>query len=174
MPVRPIYLSQRGKYRIGIFDIRFNDNGQFVSIYDKISQREVLAAGKHANVLTVYEDKPHEFDNWNIDAYYREKHWEVSDIQSVEVVEKGPVRACLRIKSRFLNSTIVQSVYIYRDMARIDIKNNIDWHEAQLLLRVSFPVDIHADEATYDIQYGNVKRPAHYNTSWDFARFEFF
>jgi len=33
-------------------------------------------------------------------------------------------------------------------------------------------VDIHTDEAVFEIQYGNVKRPTHCNTSWDRAKFE--
>ena len=40
------------------------------------------------------------------------------------------------------------------------------------MLKVAFPVDIHSEKATYEIQYGNVERPTHWNTSWDYARFE--
>ncbi len=48
----------------------------------------------------------------------------------------------------------------------------IDWRERHILLKVAFPVDILAPAATYEIQYGNVQRPTHRNTSWDWARFE--
>lgn len=47
--------------------------------------------------------------------------------------------------------------------------NRLDFHIFQKAL---FPVDIHSNEADYEIQYGNVTRPTHYNTSWDSARFE--
>jgi alpha-mannosidase len=40
------------------------------------------------------------------------------------------------------------------------------------MLRVSFPTTIHTNEATYDIQYGCLRRTTHSNTSWDAARFE--
>jgi alpha-mannosidase len=40
------------------------------------------------------------------------------------------------------------------------------------MLKVAFPVDILAPQATYEIQWGNVQRPTHRNTSWDWARFE--
>lgn len=49
---------------------------------------------------------------------------------------------------------------------------DVDWHEQRQLLKVAFPVDIRATGATYDTQFGNVKRPTHWNTSWDYARFE--
>ena len=40
------------------------------------------------------------------------------------------------------------------------------------MLKVAFPVDILSPQATYEIQWGNVQRPTHRNTSWDWARFE--
>lgn len=40
------------------------------------------------------------------------------------------------------------------------------------MLKVAFPVDVLAPHATYEIQWGNVQRPTHRNTSWDWARFE--
>ena len=41
-----------------------------------------------------------------------------------------------------------------------------------ICLKVHFPVDIHTDEAAFDIQFGNLTRKIHRNTSWDEARFE--
>lgn len=61
---------------------------------------------------------------------------------------------------------------MYNDIDRIDIQNTIDWKERQILLKNIYPLDVHTNEATFDIQYGNVKRPTHKNTSWDKARFE--
>lgn len=166
-----IEISPKG-FSNRFFTVELDEKGQFASVYDKRAQREVLVRGKRANVLTVYEDIPHVSDNWEIGVYYKEKQWTVDDVQSIEVTENGPVRACLKITRKLLDSTIVQSIYVYRDMARIDVRNEIDWHEKQLLLRASFPVDVHADEAAFDIQYGNIMRSTHNNTSWDFARFE--
>ena len=40
------------------------------------------------------------------------------------------------------------------------------------MLRVHFPTTITTDQATFDIQYGHVKRNTHKNTSWDRAKFE--
>jgi alpha-mannosidase len=66
----------------------------------------------------------------------------------------------------------MQTIYIYRNTPRIDIRNEIDWKEHLIMLKDLFPVDVHTEEATFEIQYGNVKRPTHANTSWDFAKFE--
>ena len=40
------------------------------------------------------------------------------------------------------------------------------------MLKAGFPVDVRSTKATYDIQYDHVERPTHFNTSWDYARFE--
>ena len=53
---------------------------------------------------------------------------------------------------------------------RFDTK--IEWHEKQTLLKTVFETDIRSTFATYDIQYGNITRPTHRNTSWDLAKFE--
>ena len=87
-------------------------------------------------------------------------------------METGPVRATVRIERKYLESTIVQYVSIYRDLDRIDIRNEIDWKQHLIMLKDHFPVDVHASTATFDIQYGNVTRSTTDNTSWDWSKFE--
>ncbi len=154
------------------FRVELNEKGQFAHIYDKRAKREVLKEGQAANVIMSYEDRPHNYDAWDLNNYYIEKSWEIDQVESMEVIEKGPVRTCLRVERKYLDSVITQYIYMYRDIPRIDIKNVIDWKEHQIFLKTLFPVDIHSSEATFDIQYGNVKRATHHNTSWDFAKFE--
>lgn len=154
------------------FDVKLDEQLNITSIYDKVNNREVLKEGQRANVLQAFEDKPHNFDAWDINIYYQEKMWEVNDVQSVELVENGPVRTTLKVTRKFLDSTITQYMHVYSDIPRIDFANVIDWKEKQVLLKAAFPVDVHSDKATYEIQYGNVERPTHWNTSWDYARFE--
>lgn len=154
------------------FEIKFDENSNIVSLVDKLNNRELLKSGQKANVIQAFEDKPHRYDAWDINIYYQEKMWEVNDVESIEAVERGPVRAGLKVKKKFLDSQIEQIIYIYNDVPRIDFASVIDWKEKQILLKAAFPVDIHADKATFEIQYGNVERPTHWNTSWDLARFE--
>lgn len=154
------------------FSMEIDDKGTFTSIFDKVNNRELLQAGQRGNQIQAFEDKPMNWDNWDIDIYYREKMWEVDEVEKVEVLENGPVRGGVRIYKKFMDSTIIQNIYIYEDIPRIDFDTFIDWKEDQVLLKAAFPVDIRADKATYDIQFGNVERPTHWNTSWDLARFE--
>ena len=154
------------------FDISFDENYNIKSIYDKKNCREVIREGERANVLLAFEDKPHNYDAWNINIYYREKMWEIKNVESAGLIERGPVRTGLKITRKFLDSIIEQIIYIYNHIPRIDFATRIDWKERQILLKAAFPVDVHSEKATFDIQYGNVERPTHWNTSWDYARFE--
>ena len=154
------------------YEITWNEKGQLSSIFDRENNRQVLAAGELGNVLQVFEDKPMAHDAWDIDIYYQEKMRVVDDLVDVSVVAEGPLEAVIRFKWNYRNSTITQDMVLSAVTRRIDFRTTVDWHEKQQLLKVAFPVDIRSTEATYDIQFGNVKRPTHWNTSWDWARFE--
>ena len=154
------------------YTIKIDENGLFTSIFDKDNNREVLQDGQKANLMRVYEDKPIYYDNWDIDIYYTEKFWDVDNIVKMEWLEVGAVRATLFIERKFMDSVIRQKVYFYANDRRIDFDTYVDWHESQQLLKVHFPVEVHSDEATFEIQFGNVTRKVHANTSWDMARFE--
>ena len=154
------------------YSITFDEKGHMTSIFDKEFEREVVMEGMAANQIRIYEDKPIYFDNWDIDMYYTEKSWPVDDLTRMEWVEDGPVRTTLEVEYDCSTSKILQKIHFYGDTRRIDFETVVDWKLHQHLLKAEFPVDIHADEATFEIQFGNVKRKTHTNTSWDKARFE--
>lgn len=154
------------------FVVERNASGQIRRIFDKIAGREVLPAGTCANRLQVFEDKPLEWDAWDIDIFYQEKGWEVTDLQEAVVEEAGPERGVLRLCWRYQRSTITQRLTIHRRIPRLDFVTQVDWQERQSLLKVAFPVDERSTRATYEIQFGNVDRPTHWNTPWDWAQFE--
>lgn len=69
-------------------------------------------------------------------------------------------------------SRITQTLTLGADAEALDIATTVDWRERQKLLKLAFPLDVHTDVATSEIQFGHVHRPTHANTSWDAARFE--
>ena len=144
----------------------------FTSISDMQNDREVIQEGGRANLMRMYEDKPIYFDNWDIDIFYTEKFWDVDNVERMEWTELGPVRAALEITRKASNSTIQQKILFYAKSRRIEFVTHVDWKEHQTLLKVHFPVAVHTDEATFDVQFGNLTRKTHQNTSWDVARFE--
>jgi alpha-mannosidase len=162
--VQPTYLENH------YYRIELNAIGQIATLFDKLNMRDVLAG--QGNVFQVFEDKPLLFDAWDIDIFYGDKEQVINQLLDAIVEETGPVRGVLRLRWQFHNSTITQRIKIYADSPRIDFDTEVEWHEQQTLLKVAFPVQIRSTKATYDIQWGNIERPTHWNTSWDWARFE--
>lgn len=154
------------------FKVKLNQAGQFTSFVDKRNGRELIKENERGNRLVTYEDRPHYYDAWDINDYYTEKEYPIDQKAEISVIENGPIRMVIRVVHLYLDSRIQQDLIFYCHQDRIDLQYQIDWREKQILLRNYFPVNIHASEATYEIQYGNVKRPTHRNTSWDQAKFE--
>lgn len=154
------------------YDITWNEFGQLTSIFDKENNREVLAKNQRGNVLQMFEDKPMAHEAWDIDIFYQEKMREVKDIQSIELVENKNLKAVVRFNYKYMNTTISQDMVVYKNSRRIDFVTDVNWKEKKQLLKVAFPVDIRSTMATYDVQFGNVKRPTNWNTSWEMAKFE--
>lgn len=113
-----------------------------------------------------------QWDAWDVDIFFDDKMWTSHPATSVKVVEAGPLRATLEIQRRISHSDYVQLISLAHNQPRLDFDTRMDWRERHILLKVAFPVDILAPLATYEIQWGNVQRPTHRNTSWDWARFE--
>jgi len=154
------------------FRVKLDSKGTIVSLLHKATGRELVKPGERANLLRIYEDKPIDWPAWDIDFFYEDKWEDVTQTDSLEVVEEGPVRAALEVRRSFSRSRLSQRIIIYADCPRIDFETWVDWHEKDRVLKALFPVDVNANEARYEIQFGNVTRPTHTNTSWDFARFE--
>ena len=161
-----------GGFDTPFFRGTFDNAMRLTSLVDKRSGRELCKAGQALNRIVCYENRPHNYDAWDMNIYYNEHAWEVDGLVSAEVVDNGPVLSRIRCEYRFNNSRIVQHIVLYRDVPRIDFPTWVDWKEQHYLLKAHFPVDVFYQEATYDIQYGNVRRATHRNTTWDQARFE--
>lgn len=151
--------------------VTFDDCWQISSIYDKMAEREVLKAGAVGNELRVHADYPDAYDAWEWKAYSREEYKTVTAVESVETVADG-ARKGVKIVRPHMHSKITQTVWFYDGTTRIDFDTVADWHERHQMLKAVFPVDVNSDKATYEIQFGTVERPTHFNTSWDTARFE--
>ncbi len=152
--------------------IEWDEHGHLSRLFDRLACREVLAENGLANVMQVFEDKPRQYDAWELEVSFEQKRETIDEFLGATVQSDGRLQILIRFQWQYRNSRIDQEMLLYRDSPRIDFRTVIDWQEREKMVKVAFPVRIRASEATYDIQYGNVKRPTHRNTSWDHARFE--
>ncbi len=152
--------------------VEINEGGDISRIYDKAADREVLPEGALAGQFQAFEDRPLHWDAWDVDIFFDDKMYLAEPAESIQVVEQGPLRVTLEIRRRVINSLYTQRISLSYNSPQIDFDTTIDWQERHTLLKVAFPVEVLSPVATYEIQWGNVQRPTHYNTSWDWARFE--
>ncbi len=153
------------------YSIEFDENYEIISIFDKVNEREVLKPNARGNALIAYEDVSIEYDAWEVRDFYTEKAYPVNHVKNCEFVDLGSKKG-IKIYREFLGSTIEQTILLSDTNPRIDFVTNVDWQQEHLMLKVKFPVDVFADKATFDIQFGNIERPIYGNTSWEQAKFE--
>jgi alpha-mannosidase len=156
--------------------------GCMTSLFDKRSKAEALAASETdtggptqsvcGNLLQTFRDKPKQWDAWNIDADFEKEHWDLDHADEVKLVENGPLRAILRVKNHFQNSTFVRDITLTAGSARVDVNTTAEWHEKHILLKVAVASSAHNDKATFEIPYGSIERPTTRNTPAEKAKFE--
>ncbi|MGW7492413.1 alpha-mannosidase [Streptomyces sp. NPDC054786] len=156
----------------GLLRVRVDADGLLASVRDLHAGREVLAPGARGNLLQLHPDHPNQYDAWDLDRHYRHRHTDLTEAESVELAEAGPLSATVRVTRAFGASRITQELTLRAGSHRLDIATDIDWHESEKVLKAAFPLDVHAERSTSEVQFGHVHRPTHTNTSWDAARFE--
>ncbi|WP_328625726.1 glycosyl hydrolase-related protein [Streptomyces sp. NBC_00353] len=156
----------------GLLRVSVDRDGLIAAVRDLDAHREVIAPGHRANLLQLHPDHPNHWDAWDIDRHYRRTRTDLTDADSVELIEAGPLRTAVRVVRTFGKSRIVQEIRLAAGSRQIDIDTEVDWQESEKVLKAAFPLDVHAERSTSEIQFGHVHRATHDNTGWDAARFE--
>jgi alpha-mannosidase len=153
----------------GFLRVEVGDDGSLTRVFDKRTNREVLDG--RGNQIWAYHDQPRDYDAWDVEEDYQRAGEEVT-ASAIEVVEAGGQRGALRITRKVRHSTIVQSLRLWANSARIDFATRFEWNDRRILLKARFPLLVRADHATFECAFGVHRRPTHANTSWDAAKFE--
>ena len=170
-PINDVVTVTEHSFANGSLAVNWDLDGTITSIIDLRAARELLPVGKQVS-LELAPDHPVEYDAWDLEEWTRSLGAEVGGVQSVDIVDAGPLVATLRVCRAFGRSTIVQTMTLRAGSPRLDLSFDIDWHEDEQLLSLMVPLDVHAREAACEIQFGHVMRPTHASTSWDAAKFE--
>ncbi len=151
----------------------FNRQGGLTSLIHKPTGRECIQPGAAGNTFVLYEDLPNSWDAWDVDIFHLEKKTVLGGAARAQVLERGPLRVALAFDIPLSpRSHLRQVVSLDALSARLDFACQVDWHERHQFLKVEFPLHLRAASATYEIQFGHVERPTHFNTSYDLAQFE--
>jgi alpha-mannosidase len=153
-------------------------DGVITSLFDKEAKREVIPDGQKANQLVIFDDKPLYWQAWDVEVFHLNSRKELHASGKTEITENTPFRVAVTTTTKisdksWIKTTIALSaVTETNSTAYVETEAEVEWHETMKFLKVEFPTNITNTEASYETQFGIVRRPTHYNTTWDMAKFE--
>jgi alpha-mannosidase len=156
----------------GLVRVQLDSDGLITSLFDLVADRELVAPGERAGALWIFRDTPAQWDAWDIDVHYQRHGTLIESAESIEITADGSNRVEVTVTRARGESRFVQQFALSAGSPTLDLVTVVDWHERQKLLKLAFPLDVHAERASSEIQFGHINRPTHSNTSWDAARFE--
>ncbi|CZT01541.1 probable alpha-mannosidase [Rhynchosporium graminicola] len=165
-----VFVLQNDQLRVEVED------GCITSLYDLKADREIISKGKKGNQLVIFDDKPLYWQAWDVEVYHLDSRKELKsgvtkifqqDAHQVSVVTETKISEKSWAKTYITLSAAFKSQQSY-----VEMHSEVEWREDMKFLKVEFPVDVRNTEASYETQYGIVRRPTHYNTTWDMAKFE--
>ncbi len=152
--------------------VRWDAFGNITSIIDLAHTREIVPSGELAAVLELAPDHPVEYDAWDLESWTRAGARALTDSAEVTILDSGPLVGRVRVERRFGPSSSTITYELRADSAQLEVHVELDWHHDEHLLSMAFPLDVRADVAMCDIQFGVVARPTHPSSPWDAAKFE--
>ncbi len=91
---------------------------------------------------------------------------------TVEVTDAGPLIGRVVVRRTFGPSSSTVTYEFAAGAAALLVHVDLEWHHDEHLLSMAFPLDVRADTARCDVQFGAVARPTHPSNPWDAAKFE--
>ncbi|XP_038041012.2 alpha-mannosidase 2C1 isoform X1 [Anas platyrhynchos] len=177
-PLQPVTVTEQEDGSVtmenGVIAVRLDAMGRLISLRLADFEREAVADGCCANQFALFDDVPLYWDAWDVMDYHLETRKPVTTVlKPLEITLAGDLRASARFSLRVgKSSTLTQEIILDAACPYVRFVTEVDWKESHKFLKVEFPVQVRSTNATYEIQFGHVQRPTHWNTSWDWARFE--
>ncbi|MBW4663809.1 MAG: alpha-mannosidase [Chroococcus sp. CMT-3BRIN-NPC107] len=148
-----------------------SNSGNLASIFDKINNREILDKSG-GNQLQAYKDSGQYWDAWNIDPNYNQYPLELSQLKSIQWLEKGEIQTRLRVVRQLGKSEFCCDYILQKDSPLLKITTTVDFQEREVLVKAAFPFSFETDSATYEIPFGTISRPTKPTTPTEQAKWE--
>ncbi|WP_459129606.1 alpha-mannosidase [Guggenheimella bovis] len=159
------YILENDYYRITV-----TLEGKVRSIYDKEFSRELLRSPIR---FEFFKDTSKTWPAWEI-LYEDLKEPKKVDLtlESIQIVEEGPVSVALEIVERYDTSVFKSTYRLIKDTKRIEVSFDIDWFMKATLLKVAFNLLI-PGKASYDMGVGAIERPVNSETGYEVPAHDF-
>lgn len=144
------------------------EDGIITSLYDRKAEREVIAKGGKANQFVIFDDKPLYWQAWDVEVYHLDSRQELKS-GNTKIVEQSQHRVSVMTETKisadsWVKTTISLAAAFDGHPSYVEMSAEVEWRENMKFLKVEFPVDVRNTEASYESQFGIVRRPTHYNT----------
>ncbi|GAB3798824.1 glycoside hydrolase family 38 C-terminal domain-containing protein [Humibacter antri] len=165
--------EEHGGHRLenDLVSILVSPDGLIVSAIDLATGREAIPRDRPANLFQLHQDFPNMWDAWDIDRFYRNRVDDLTGLDSITYGVKNGVARIVVARS-FSHSRLVQTISLAPGTRTVLLRNAVDWHETEKLLKLAFPLDVMATATEAETQFGYQARATHMNTSWEAAKFE--
>lgn len=139
------------------YRIRFElYSGYISSFIDKKTGRELISA--RSAVPVVIDEYYH--DTWShAKNFFTDEMARFSDAE-VSVIESGPVRATVKVVSRYNSSTLTEYFSLAAGSDKLEVRAVADWHEKHKMLKLAWHMAVEEPKAYYEIPFGVIERPA--------------
>lgn len=117
-----------GVFETGFFIVSIDmKTGDITGLKDKRSGKEYVTPNGRLNQLRVWMEEPNGMNAWTIGEIREIQN--ITDVVSVAVIERGPVRATVEVVKKWGRSKFIQRTFIYKDYPRIDFELDAHWFE---------------------------------------------
>jgi alpha-mannosidase len=158
-----VFVLQNDQLRVQVV------NGTITSLYDRKAERELIPKGGKANQLVIFDDKPLYWQAWDVEVFHLDSRKELSSGETKIVqsdAHQVTVMTETKISDKSWAKTYISLSAAFKDQqSYVEMHSEVEWREDMKFLKVEFPVDIRNTEASYETQFGIVRRPTHYNTT---------
>ncbi|WP_049572121.1 alpha-mannosidase [Streptomyces sp. SBT349] len=128
--------------------------GWLSSLHDKDRGVELLPPGPGPHAVVI--DDPSDTWGHRVRAYDRVAG--SFRCTRVRLVETGPVRAVLRVESRYEHSSLAEELVLSAGSRQVEVRAVVHWHERLRTLKLRFPTALSGVTATHEIPYGHLER----------------
>jgi alpha-mannosidase len=129
------------------------DTGGIATLVHKETGVDVAAPG--ASHAVIVDDRS---DTWGHEVVAYDLVAGEFECTSVQLVENGPVRAIVRVESRFGDSRLREDYVLSAGARHVEVRVVLDWHEQLKLLKLRYPTNIETPRVTMETPYGHLER----------------
>jgi alpha-mannosidase len=153
-----------GVFETDYFTIRMDmKTGDIIGLKDKRIGKEYVTSGGRLNQLKIWMEAPNGMNAWTIGE--TKDIINITDVVSVTVTQRGPVRATIEVVKKWGRSKFIQRTYLYKSYPRIDFDLEAHWFETgdgvnpAPFLRTTFDLAIDQPKFYSQVPFDVVSRP---------------